>query len=701
MGTTYDFAMCYLKGGVSLIPIALDGQKGPASALLPREPDPDTGGYKPTWNPFKERFATEDEARRWWSNGHPAGLAAVCGALSGGLELIDFDKFVDEIFPRWREMVEEACPGLLERVCIIASPRNPSGLHVWFRCPSIETPGNQKLAELSEEEKRIEKEAADRERRKREYTIIETRGEGGYGLVPGCPAACHSSGRLYRHVSGVEMWALPAITAEERDALITCARYFDRSTPGVEPTPRSSETNGDLRPGDDFDRTGWDWGEILTAHGWTLAYGSPGGERRWRRPGKERGWSATTGKCHGQDGAELLRVFSSNADPFAEGKCYGKFRAFSLLNCKGDLKRAAKDLAHLGFGTRRSSVPVAPALPAESTGAAPQPSTAPVSFPAPIPASLLKSADPTLTWIVNGFLRRGEVTLLAALWKSGKTTLFAHLLRALARGGTFLGRETIAAKVLYVTEESEARWAARRDAVGIEDHVEFLIRPFATKPRVERWEEFITHVGKLIGERAYDVVIFDTLANLWPVRDENDASAVQSALMPLHGIIDKVALQLVHHTRKSDGTEATASRGSGALTGFVDTILEFRRYMPQDRKDRRRILSGYGRHEETPDELVIELTDGGYVAHGDRETVSRGDLSGVLLGFMPRTPPGMTVDQLLESWPSESSKPGRDRLTGALKDGAERSLWVQTGTGKRGSPYLFYAPLDPPETPFD
>lgn len=334
-------------------------------------------------------------------------------------------------------------------------------------------------------------------------------------------------------------------------------------------------------------------------------------------------------------------------------------------------------------------------------GAAPARSQALDPFGDPIPASMLRAGDPALSWIWNGFLRRGEVTLLAALWKAGKTTLLAHLLRALGKGGEFLGRQLIPSRVLYVTEESEARWAARRDAVGLEDHIHFLVRPFATKPRHERWEEFLHHVGGLIESNGYDVVVMDTLANLWPVRDENDASAVQAALMPLHSMIDRVALQLVHHTRKSDGSEATASRGSGALTGFVDTIVEFRRYLPGERGDRRRVLSGYGRHDETPQELVIELTDGGYVAHGDRESIQCRELGDIIATVLPPRRPGLNADQILEAWP-EDTRPGRNRFFAALKAGVDCGAWQRSGSGKKGSPYLFWLlPDESDVSPFD
>jgi hypothetical protein len=64
----------------------------------------------------------------------------------------------------------------------------------------------------------------------------------------------------------------------------------------------------------------------------------------WRRPGKNRGISATTGYC-----GDRLYVFSSNAHPFAPERAYSKFAAFTLLNCGGDFSKAATILAHHGY----------------------------------------------------------------------------------------------------------------------------------------------------------------------------------------------------------------------------------------------------------------------------------------------------------------------------------------------------------------
>src|SRR5216683_5632648 len=39
----------------------------------------------------------------------------------------------------------------------------------------------------------------------------------------------------------------------------------------------------------------------------------------------------------------------------------------------------------------------------------------------------LRAADPNVSWLWDGYLARGAVTLLTSLWKAGKTTLIAIL----------------------------------------------------------------------------------------------------------------------------------------------------------------------------------------------------------------------------------------------------------------------------------
>jgi hypothetical protein len=228
-------------------------------------------------------------------------------------------------------------------------------------------------------------------------------------------------------------------------------------------------------------------------------------------------------------------------------------------------------------------------------------------------ASELAVPDKADEWVWKGYLPKGGITLLSALWKAGKTTLLAHLLRACATDGLFLGQEIKAARVLYVSEEGERHWVRRRDDLGLSDYAGFYLQPFSTKPNVADWLSFVATLKRDIQEHQFDLVVFDTLAKLWPVREENDPVEVDSALMPLWELTSLGAgVLLIHHLRKSGSTEFSGSRGSGALSAFPDILVELTRFDPLDNKCRKRKLSAKGRYDETPDELVIELVDGEY-----------------------------------------------------------------------------------------
>ena len=329
-----DHVLACLRAGVSVFPVRRDGSKAPESRFLPLVFDPKQGKEVASWNPYREALMSEAEARRIWDRPEPPGYAIVGGAISGGMEMLDLDNEAELIYPQWAMLVEEQAPGLVDRLPVVRTPRSPAGFHVFGRHPDIDVPGHMKLAE-------------DPSRPAKERTLIETRGEGGYVVGCGSPVECHETGRTWEHIAGPPPWEAPALSIEERDILLLCARYFDRSVAKEAKTTGHHTRNGELKPGTDFDMRGPDWSDILTPHGWELA-GQYGGERRWRRPGKARGWSATTGHCHGREGEDLLRVFSSSTD-FEVG-AYGKFRAYAVLEHGGDLSAAAKDLGYKGYG---------------------------------------------------------------------------------------------------------------------------------------------------------------------------------------------------------------------------------------------------------------------------------------------------------------------------------------------------------------
>jgi hypothetical protein len=330
--------------------------------------------------------------------------------------------------------------------------------------------------------------------------------------------------------------------------------------------------------------------------------------------------------------------------------------------------------------------------------------TAPL-FVDPIPASQLATGGASANWLLHGYVARQSITLLTSLWKAGKSTWLANLVKAMSQGETLAGLSVAAGNVLVVSEESAALWAGRRDKLGISDHALFYLRPFLGRPDMPRWEGFIEHLARLVRQRDLSLVCFDTLAALSPCNDENDAAKMMAALTPLLRITDAGAgVLLVHHPRKGDGGEGQASRGSGALPGFVDIILEMRRVQPKDRSNRQRELTAYSRFDETVPELVIELAEDGigYRSLGTPSDADRQSRWKAIRDHLPGEGPGKTPEELLVEWPSDRPKLSERTLELDLSQGAKAGYWSKSGAGKKGDPYRYWsngnsirAPIDP------
>lgn len=323
MSEQLETALNLVAGGISVIPVGAN--KVPRIA----------------WREYLTRLPTEDELEAWFGTGGLVGVGRVCGAVSGNLETIDFD--VDDEVDRnclaldasglltlWREQVERAAPGLVDRLTLIRTPR--PGWHVVYRCAEP-VDGNQKLAFVPMA-------------RSGWKAIIETRGEGGYCLHPGSPGGCHPSGGTYAHVRGPAIESAEPISADERLILLQAARLFNQKPEASEKQARFSDTPiGTSKPGDDFNERAT-WAEILEPHGFERT-GGAGDCEHWKRPGTSNQLSLT---CN-FDGSGYLYAFSPNCG-FEPNRGYSKFAAYAILNHAGDFGAAATALGAAGYGVR-------------------------------------------------------------------------------------------------------------------------------------------------------------------------------------------------------------------------------------------------------------------------------------------------------------------------------------------------------------
>ena len=335
MSSVWEAARCYVAASLSVIPIDPRPTKKPACNLLPVTGAWPDGGPRRGWKPFETRRPTEEELQSWFNSWFSCcGIAVVCGAVSGGVELLDIDS--EEHVVPWLEQVQHRAPGLLERLVQVRTPR--PGLHAYYRCSSIGR--SEKLAQ------KIVIDQATAECKTK--SLIETRGEGGYALIPPTPSHCHPTGRVYQYCTPRTLVDVQEISVQERDLLFEISRSFDEM-PHRQPAPlrpsKPQRPADPRKPGDDFNARA-DWTELLKRHGWSFCQLDPDGKEHWTRPGKFEGTSATLNFA----GNGLFHVFSSNADPLEQDRSYTKFHFFALMECQGNFSRAARVLTGRGFG---------------------------------------------------------------------------------------------------------------------------------------------------------------------------------------------------------------------------------------------------------------------------------------------------------------------------------------------------------------
>ena len=275
-----------------------------------------------SWSEFQTRPPKPEELSRLLASRKADALCLVTGEVSGNLEMIDFD-FGAEFYDAWAAQIT---PELLSRLVVECS--QSGGKHVVYRCTEVTITGNKKLAKGIRPDKRTGE--------PKPQGIIETRGEGGIFLCAPTPG--------YEVIAG-DLTDLPAITADERDELISVACGLTEITPRPDSDPRPKINGGPAsgRPGDDYTERGdVDW--LLNKHGWTK-WKTEGKQDYWRRPGKLNGNSAT---FHHEK--RTFFCFTCNADPLEETEPYTPFKLRTFLEHAGDYAACARELRREGYG---------------------------------------------------------------------------------------------------------------------------------------------------------------------------------------------------------------------------------------------------------------------------------------------------------------------------------------------------------------
>ncbi|MFD8797240.1 DUF927 domain-containing protein [Streptomyces atroolivaceus] len=371
----------YDDAGLCVLPIKADGSKMPAVS----------------WLRYKVVRTSPEEHDQWFTGKKPRGIAVLYGKVSGNVELIEFEGVAirEGVLKDVTEDMEAnglgaAWAAILEG-WVTESPSG--GRHYRIRVEGGDVPGNTKLASrLAREDEYTD---TDRQRLREKpdarivRVLIETRGEGGYGLVEPSGGTVHATGKPYLRVTGSPD-TIPVIDADTMNAIRDVCRMADElprpTVAKTAPRPAAPRPDGSLRPGDDFEARA-EWEDVL--RGTFRPINTRGTETRWGWADGVGGVKATTGR----GGVDRLYVFATGSEFQAEVP-YSKFGAYALLEHNGDHKAAARALALKGYGDRR------PALVGASQRAAPAalaavPDQRAEETSAPAPTDPEEQGDPT------------------------------------------------------------------------------------------------------------------------------------------------------------------------------------------------------------------------------------------------------------------------------------------------------------------
>lgn len=343
--SVWEEALAAWDAGMCPVRIATNGRKKIIAEF--RGNYDGSGRKKWEWGHYSKERPTRETVDEWFKDGHP-GLGIVCGEISGGLEMFEFEgaAAAEGMFERFVQMLEDN--GLLDlwdRISAGWSEMTPSGgIHVYYRWTPEEgeRPGNEKIATRPDPE----------DPTKKVQTLVETRGEGGFSVIaPSHGKTSSIPGRAWTRYSGGPS-TVATITPAERAAIHAIAHTFHvEPARKAEEPPKRAPRDTPIEDGGWMDKVVSDlnrrpWAEVLGDYGWTYSH-SEGDEDYWCRPGKTKaqGHSATTNA----KGTDRFIVFSSSTpfEPYTgtgQAPSYDRLDVIAHYDHGGDRVAAAKDL---------------------------------------------------------------------------------------------------------------------------------------------------------------------------------------------------------------------------------------------------------------------------------------------------------------------------------------------------------------------
>ena len=287
--------------------------------------------------------------------------------------------------------------------------------------------------------------------------------------------------------------------------------------------------------------------------------------------------------------------------------------------------------------------------------------------------------------LVPGLLIEGNLTLLYASVKTGKSRLLMGLLAALAPGGPkFCGMALKDTRTLLFSEEPPTVLGERVRDFGVPtgQHIVNTASALAMPPQEFADEVEAVHRKESDQHGNFGLIAVDTMGSFVSNRDWNDYSQTTAAMSPLRDLarrLPRVAILLLHHMNKQGGADWAGALGSTALAGNVDQIIRM------TKKNAQHQITVGGRNKPDPfpfdEPSTISIASTGIEFVGTA-TDEAGELLAEHLGDVP-----VTIKDLTDSMGQDG--PSRDAVTKAMKGRIEAGTAVLVQPSRGSKPALY------------
>lgn len=304
MSNVKAVAKHYLNNGLSIIPVGDDKRA------------------RIQWKEYQSRIMSEPEFERYFSQAN--SFAVVCGAVSGNLEVMDFDLKYDRSGNLWNDFCDELKSLDLELWNTInqgvVTTKN-KGKHIYYQCDEVD--GNKVLSKNSDNQ-----------------VLIETRGEGGYVVSPPSDGYSPDFGTLL----------INGITPNQRELLHRLAGRFNHKEQLLSPKTEASNYVQTITPWDEYNSQTSNV-DLLQSYGWTVTK-SDNQRTYLKRPGDTT--SENSGNVLHSSG---LFYCHSTSTELPSDKGLTPYAVLTHLEFGGDFSKSASFLLSKGFGAKHTTAP--------------------------------------------------------------------------------------------------------------------------------------------------------------------------------------------------------------------------------------------------------------------------------------------------------------------------------------------------------